>query len=35
MITKAPRGTKDVIPQESYKWQYVEEKIRNICKNFG
>ncbi len=35
MITKAPRGTKDVIPQESYKWQYVEEKIRNICKSFG
>ncbi len=35
MITKAPRGTKDVIPQESYKWQYVEEKIRNICKNYG
>lgn len=35
MITKAPRGTKDVIPQESYKWQYIEEKIRNICKNYG
>ena len=35
MITKAPRGTKDVIPQESYKWHYVEEEIRNICKNFG
>lgn len=35
MITKAPRGTKDVIPQESYKWQYVEEKIREICKNYG
>lgn len=35
MITKAPRGTKDVIPQESYKWHYIEEKIRNICKNYG
>lgn len=35
MITKAPRGTKDVIPQDSYKWHYVEEKICNICKNFG
>ena len=35
MITKAPRGTKDVIPQESYKWQYIEEKIRNICNNYG
>ena len=35
MITKAPRGTKDVVPQESYKWHYIEEKIRNICKNYG
>ena len=35
MITKAPRGTKDVIPQDSYKWHYVEEKIRNITKAYG
>ncbi len=35
MINKAPRGTKDVIPQDSYKWHYVEEKIRSICKNYG
>ncbi len=35
MITKAPRGTKDVIPQESYKWHYIEKKIHNICKNYG
>lgn len=35
MISKAPRGTKDVVPQESYKWHYVEEKIRDLCKRFG
>ncbi|MBQ6907541.1 MAG: histidine--tRNA ligase, partial [Clostridia bacterium] len=35
MIAKAPRGTKDVIPQEVYKWHYVEEKIHNLCKRFG
>ena len=23
-----PKGTKDVLPADSYKWQYVEEKAR-------
>ncbi|MEX1376420.1 MAG: histidine--tRNA ligase [Eubacteriales bacterium] len=31
LITNAPKGTKDVLPSESYKWQYIEEKIRQIC----
>jgi histidyl-tRNA synthetase len=35
MLTKAPRGTKDVLPQESYKWQYLENHIRKICLEFG
>lgn len=35
MLTKAPRGTKDVLPQESYKWQYIENHIRKICREFG
>lgn len=35
MLTKAPRGTKDVIPSESYKWQYLENTFREVCKNFG
>ncbi|MDI6604140.1 MAG: histidine--tRNA ligase [Thermoanaerobacteraceae bacterium] len=35
MLTKAPRGTRDVLPLEIYKWQYIENKIRNICNNFG
>lgn len=26
-----PKGTKDVLPQDSYRWQYVEEKIREFC----
>ncbi len=30
MAVKAPKGTKDVLPQESYKWQYVEQLARNI-----
>lgn len=35
VIYKAPRGTMDLLPQDSPKWQYVEEKFRNICKNYG
>lgn len=35
MLTKAPRGTKDILPQEVYKWHYVEEQARKICREFG
>jgi len=28
MLIQAPRGTKDVLPTESYRWQYVEKKMR-------
>ncbi|MBE7050520.1 MAG: histidine--tRNA ligase [Ruminococcaceae bacterium] len=35
MLTKAPKGTMDILPQNSYKWQYIEEEIRKICKEFG
>ena len=35
MLTKAPKGTMDILPQNSYKWQYVEEEIRKICREFG
>ena len=35
MLTKAPRGTKDVMPSESYKWQYLEKMFKETCKDFG
>ncbi len=31
MLTQAPKGTKDVIPSEVYKWHFVEGIIREIC----
>ncbi|MDH7602454.1 MAG: histidine--tRNA ligase, partial [Armatimonadota bacterium] len=31
----APRGTKDVLPPESAKWQYVEGKFRDLCRIYG
>lgn len=35
MAIKAPKGTKDILPAEVYKWQYVEKKIAELCNNFG
>ena len=31
MLTQAPRGTRDVLPTESYRWQYIEEKMRRAA----
>jgi hypothetical protein len=30
MLTKAPKGTKDILPQEVYQWHYIEDTIRDI-----
>ena len=30
-----PKGTKDVLPSESYKWQYVEGVARDVAKAFN
>lgn len=35
MITNAPKGTKDVMPKEIYKWQFVEKKFRDMCDKHG
>ena len=35
LITTAPRGTKDLVPGESYKWQYVEDNFREVCDEFN
>lgn len=31
MLTQCPRGTKDVLPGNSYQWQYVEAKMRQAA----
>ncbi len=31
----APKGTKDVLPEESYKWQYLEGVLRRTAAEFG
>ncbi|MFZ5966028.1 MAG: histidine--tRNA ligase [Bacillota bacterium] len=35
MLTQAPRGTKDVLPSEVYKWHYVEKLFKEVCDKFG
>lgn len=32
---QAPKGTRDLLPGESYRWQYIEGKIRNLCELAG
>lgn len=34
MNYRAPRGTKDLLPADTYRWQLVEEIIRNICTKY-
>ena len=34
-LINSPRGTADVLPQDSYRWQYVEQKLHEICSTFG
>lgn len=35
MIIKAPRGTKDTLPEEVYKWHYIENLIRDLTATYG
>jgi len=35
LLTNAPRGTKDILPENVAGWNYVEQKIRDICARFG
>lgn len=34
-MIKAPRGTHDILPSETYRWHAVEEQIKKICLEFG
>ena len=35
MLTRAPKGTKDILPPESDSWQYLESIVRKICAGYG
>ena len=35
MAMKAPKGTKDMLPKDAHKWQYIEEEWAKICSEYG
>ena len=35
MLTNAPRGTKDILPNQACNWQWLENKIRELCELYG
>ncbi len=35
MTIKAPRGTNDILPPASFKWNYIEERAREICQRYN
>ena len=35
MLTNAPTGTKDMLPDQAYKWHYIEEAFADICRRYG
>lgn len=34
-MIQAPKGTKDLLPADSYKWQYLEKRLRDIAATYG
>ena len=34
-MINVPKGTKDVLPSDSYKWQFVEKTAREVASLFG
>ena len=34
-MINVPKGTKDILPKDSYKWQFVENTARQTAKMFG
>ncbi len=35
LITQAPKGTEDLLPDKSYRWQYLEKNFKEVCDRFG
>lgn len=34
-MIQRPKGTRDILQTESYKWQHIEKTVSNILKNYG
>ena len=33
-MLQRPKGTKDILPQDVYTWQYIEDLSKNIFNNY-
>ena len=34
-MIQRPKGTKDLLPQDSYLWQYMEKQIKDLFEVYG
>lgn len=34
-MIQAPKGTRDILPSEIHRWQFVEEAFKKLCASFG
>ena len=34
-MIQIPRGTQDILPKDSYKWQYIEDTLKNVCEKYN
>lgn len=35
MLTQAPKGTRDILPSEVHKWQYLERVFSDVCRSYN
>ena len=34
-MIQIPRGTQDVLPKDSYKWQFIEDTLKDVCEKYN
>lgn len=35
MLTQAPKGTNDILPDRTHIWQFIEDEVRRICREYN
>ncbi|HUX47166.1 MAG TPA: histidine--tRNA ligase, partial [Desulfosporosinus sp.] len=35
MAIQRPKGTQDLLPGTVEQWQYLEDTMRNVCREYG
>lgn len=34
-MIQIPRGTQDILPKDSYKWQFIEDTLKDVCEKYN